>query len=439
MRIKRINALGKFAYLVLSIACFGLFTGCNNLLDVENPNNVLEENLSDPAAAAAIANGVLSTGSNAISYCLAPYTTATDEAIWIGSRDAWNQLDKGNVGDFSNEFVDVAWPFITEARYTADNAIARLETFKSANTLRDPKNLARAYLYSAMIRITIADMFDDFVYSNKQDVKPPIGEANMFSVYDEAIAHLNAALAIAQTYTGTARDLELERRIIGMRARAKHAKAVWQKVNPKPVSAATLANPYVTEGADDAQAALALPMAANYRWQLQFPSSIGIANEWSFEVVSRQEMNTATPAKDVIDNTVNDPRIVAEIADFKNNAKWGGDRYSAITMTSEREMQLIIAESKIAADPPGATSILNTLRARDGLKPLAAPVTAGQLLQHERLANLYMQGRRLADMYRFGIKDSRWLATSDAITVPGSFFPITIQERRANPFLTGGK
>jgi hypothetical protein len=31
------------------------------------------------------------------------------------------------------------------------------------------------------------------------------------------------------------------------------------------------------------------------------------------------------------------------------------------------------------------------------------------------------------------------LASSDAIIVPGSFFPITIQERRANPFLTGGK
>jgi hypothetical protein len=102
-------------------------------------------------------------------------------------------------------------------------------------------------------------------------------------------------------------------------------------------------------------------------------------------------------------------------------------------------MQLILAESKVVSDPAGAESILNALRARDGLKPLAAPVTVGQLLQHERRANLYMQGRRLSDMYRFGIKDSRWVATSDAINTPGSFFPITIQERRANQFLTGGR
>jgi hypothetical protein len=262
----------KPAHLFLVALLAGFMVGCNNLLDVNNPNNVLEENLNDPAAASAIANGVLSTGSNGIGYCLAPYTTVTDEGLWIGSRDAWNQLDKGNVGDFNNEFLDAAWPFITEARYTADNAIARLEAFRSANTLRDPKNLARAYLYSALIRVTIADMFDDFVYSNKQEAKPPIGEANMAVVYDEAIAQLNTAYDIAQALTGNARDQELERRILGMRARAKHAKAVWQKVNPKPVSAATLANPYVTEGADDAQAALAI-MTPNYRRQRPRTSS----------------------------------------------------------------------------------------------------------------------------------------------------------------------
>jgi hypothetical protein len=425
----------KLWRLLIGALALLLFVGCGNLLEVDNPNNVLEESLDDPAAAAAIANGVLSTGSNGIGYCLAPYTTVTDEGIWIGSRDAWNQLDKGNIGDFNNEFVDAAWPFITEARYAADNAIARLESFRSAGRLSDVKNLSRAYLYSAMIRVAIADMFDDFVYSDKQEAKAPIGEANMFQVYDEAIAHLNTAYTIA---TGIAsRDAELERRILGLRARAKHAKAVWQKINPRPVPAATLANPYVIEGADDAQAALAT-MAANYRWQLQFPGSIGAFNEWAWEVVGRLELNAAS-AKDVVDTAVDDPRIVTEIADFKNRTKWGGDRNSGFTVISEREMQLIIAESQVVSNPAGAEGILNTLRARDNLKPLAAPVTAGQLLQHERFANLFMQGRRLADMYRFGIKDSRWSPTSEAITTPGTFLPITIQERRANPFLTGGR
>jgi len=423
----------KVLSLLFALFVFMAITGCDNLLEVDNPNNVLEESLGDPAAAAAIANGVLSTGSNGIGYCVAPYTIVTDEGIWIGSRDAWNQLDKGNVGDFNNEFVDASWPFITEARYSADNAIARLEGFKSAGTLKDPKNLARAYLYSAMIRITIADMFDDFVYSEKQDTKPPIGETNMVQIYDQAIAHLTSALDILRTSA----DAELQRRVLGMRARAKQAKAIWSKVNPKPVSAATLSNPYVTDGADDAQAAVAV-MAANYRWQLTYPGSIGAFNEWAWEVVGRLELN-AVPGKDVIDTAVDDIRMVNEIKEFKDKVKWGGDRNSGLTMVSEREMQLILAESKVGSDPAGATTILNTLRARDGLKPLAAPVTVGQLLQHERRANLFMQGRRLADMYRFGIKSPQWLANSEAATIAGSFFPITIRERRANPFLTGGR
>ena len=35
----------------------------------------------------------------AIGAISAPYSTATDEVIWIGSRDAWQQLQFGNVAD----------------------------------------------------------------------------------------------------------------------------------------------------------------------------------------------------------------------------------------------------------------------------------------------------------------------------------------------------
>jgi len=426
-----LRASGK----VSSLFLFALFvfatTGCDKLLDVDNPNNVLEENLNDPSAATAIANGVLSTGAQGISWCLAPYTVATDEGIWIGSRDAWNQLDHGNIDNPENEFVDAAWPYITEARYTADNAIARLNAFQAASTLKDPKNLAKVYLYSAMIRVTIADMFDDFVYSNKREAKAPIGPQNMSKVYDEAIAHLDAALAIPQA----ASDPELKRRILGMRARAKHAKAVWALINPP---GQTPANPYVNAGADDATAALAVPMAANYRWQLAYTPGLPFYNEWAWEVVGRSENDVAKAPKDIIDSAVDDPRIVAETKDFKDKAKWGGNSNSAYTMISEREMQLIIAESKVVSDPAGATTNLNALRARDGLKPLAAPVTVGQLLQHERRANLFMMGRRLADMYRFGIKSPTWEPISVAFKT-SAFFPITIQEIRANPLVAGGR
>jgi hypothetical protein len=406
--------------------------GCDNLLEVDNPNSVLEENLDDPAAANAIASGALATTANGFGYCMAPYTTATDEATWIGSRDGWNLLDRGSIADINNEFTDAAWPFITEARYTCDNAIALLAGFKSANTLKDPKNLVKAYLYSAVTRLTIGDMFDNFVYSNKREVAPPIGRNNMVRVYDEAIAHLDAALPIAQS-GASAEFVELQRRVLGMRARAKHAKAVWQLLNPAPITQ-PLSNPYVNAGADDALAAAAL-MGVDYKWLFTYPGSISAFNELAWELVGRSELKFADPAIDPIDG-IPDPRIAAIINDFRDKAKYG-DRNSPITVVSEREMQLIIAESHVASgNQQAAADVLNALRGRNSLKPIPDVAQTGNILIHERRANLFLQGRRLSDMYRFNIQAAQWVAGSDAVAKPGSFFPITIQERRANTLVT---
>ena len=94
-------------------------------------------------------------------------------------------------------------------------------------------------------------------------------------------------------------------------------------------------------------------------------------------------------------------------------------------------MHLIIAEGKMAGgDAAGVIAELNKIRALDGL---AAYTTqdAGDALKHERYANLFIQGRRLPDMYRWGLKSIIWddVEKSDA----GSFFPIPIRECRSNP------
>jgi hypothetical protein len=75
---------------------------------------------------------------------------------------------------------------------------------------------------------------------------------------------------------------------------------------------------------------------------------------------------------------------------------------------------------------------MNTVRALNSMTAITTEDPA-TMLRHERRANLYLQGRRLNDMYRFGVQDTRWLAGSECRTTPGSFFPVTIRERRANP------
>ena len=103
------------------------------------------------------------------------------------------------------------------------------------------------------------------------------------------------------------------------------------------------------------------------------------------------------------------------------------------TMVSAREMRLIQAEERLfAADNANFLARLNTSRAVDALPPYASVTGNGRAqLQYERKVQLFMQGRRLTDMYRFGAKDPRWLTTQTTY-LKSCFLPITYGERQQN-------
>jgi len=62
----------------------------------------------------------------------------------------------------------------------------------------------------------------------------------------------------------------------------------------------------------------------------------------------------------------------------------------------------------------------------------AGQPTALQMLQHERMANLFLTGRRLADLYRFNLDNAQWEPTAQARS--GNWFlPISAQECLSNP------
>ena len=403
---------------------FSLFS-CD--LEVDNPNSLLEGDLQDPSAAAALANGAWNASLRGITYMMMPHAVATDESVWIGSRDAWYQIDKGGMTNVYNEFVDQAWPYISEGRWMSDKAIAILEGLGA--DLPDEQDLVLAYLSGAMVRVYIADMFEDFVYSDKTEAGTPIGAANMSQLYDEALALLTKAKALATGDNAV--------KVLSLVARAEHAKAVWGKVNP-----VNTASPYVSAGASAAASAAAL-MGADWKWKMNFSSST-VSNYMSGQINDRQEMDlfqnalveTATPGAGG-DPQPNDPvtglpdsRMSASAAEFR--AGGGGTQWAPVTITSLREMHLIIAESKKAGgDDAGCLAELNALRTFDSLDPYPSGTDAGTALQHERRANLFLQSRRLSDMYRFNLTSTVWDAVEKSPA--GSYFTITISEIRANP------
>jgi starch-binding outer membrane protein, SusD/RagB family len=428
----------------LTMLFLGLLTltACD-LLDVDNPNSLVQDDLETPASAAALANGALATVQSGVAQAVLLHAASSDELVFTGSRDAWIQLQEGDLRDPANEFSDAAWPSVAQGRWMADEAVRLLSGFDADGELTNRNLLASAHLYSAIMRTYIADVWEDFVFSDRRDTQPPIGEANMLGLYDDAIASLGSALTIAQATGSTA----LEQNILAQRARTRHARAVRAKFTP---AGTTAADPLVNDPAVIADAEAALAMGAD-SWQFRFiydPTTIG--NAWGGWVNERLELR---PSDDYVVPTANDkqvesirledpidavpdPALTIIIEDATTARNW-----PPLTIVSARELLLILAEAELAASGglggPAFNGYINRVRALDGVSDYTGQIPALDILRHQRMAGLYLTGRRLADHYRFGTVSPLWNPNASASTRPGTLFPIAQIERTSNCHLLG--
>jgi hypothetical protein len=287
----------------------------------------------------------------------------------------------------------------------------------------------------------------------------------MAIVFDSAVAQATEGLAVANL----TRDNKI--RLLAMRARAKHSKAIWAKLNGSGGAPATtpVASPLVNDAGADADAAAALTemgAGADYKFKLTpltqtlgFPivgndlnnrlelragdSQAGVpssscrdatCDSW---VVPSSAGNTIASVKlqDPVTNIV-DPVFSANITEccIKGTPNGQGDLVP-ITIISAREMLLSRAEHALATgNTAGFTAFINQIRAfnttltpYNGTTP--APV---EMLKHTRFVNLYNQGKRLMDMHRFGIKARKWVPAAEAYA-KACFFPIMNIERATRP------
>ena len=412
---------------------------CSSILDVKNPNNIAETALANPAAAGPEANGALAALTRALGFSTLVYADATDEMDWIGSRDSWNELDKGAIGNFANEFADDQFKYTAEARYVADQAIVRLEGFDKGGTLASRADLMRSYIYGAIIYSSIADQYDDFAFSNKTVPAAPVGRANMGRLYDTAVGYLDKALAIATSNSD-------KYTILALRARAKHGKGAWAKVTPKGTAAPS--NPLVNDAGAVADATAAIALAAPDATVdlINNVEATAGTNIW-YEVNGRNESapgkvyvvdptgttnKYVAAIKDPISGTA-DPRMQARLTAFKAFGTTAG----TLWITSTRELRLILAEAALASGNTAEfTTQINTVRALDGKPAFAGQIANQDMLVYERQIQLWLMRRRLIDMARFGIKDPKWTSNAsydNLFSSTGLLFPIANVERQANP------
>ena len=428
-----------------SLLAFGLMAslaGCDELLQVENPNNIAGDDILKIAAANGLVNGALSGVARGYGQIMTSYSTVTDELEWVGSRDAFLEHDRGNLASVFNEFTDAQFPDVGVGRWMADEAV-RVLTIHAASTdpdsaLSDPENLGWAHLYRAISYSTIADMFDDFAFSDRAEAGPAIGEANMGNLYAMAITSLGTAITIGNAEG----DAALVVAATAYRASVNHRLAIWNKVGTRPIDTSNSGLAASAAAAADANTALGLMASSDYKYEFVYASST-VTMSMGGWVNSRQEMRigptyaspdpTGSPTFDVV--TFNDMIDGTQHAELNRFILAFSAAIDAPTMpvVTAREMHLIIAEDALAGGNTAAfTTAINNLRAIDGLTAFSGQVPALALLINQRQANLFLMGRRLSDLYRFGLTSSEWVAGSTAITAPGTFLPITIVECRAN-------
>ena len=426
------------------LAALLAFAACDlgSLLDVSNPNDLVEDDIKKEAAAAAVVNGALARMSSSVSQSWQPYLVASDELRWIGSRDAWLSLDQGFIDDPLNEFIDGPFPSMGQARWMSDLAIEILTEHVGNNPSTAMKtNLARANLYSGIMYMVIGEIQEDFAFSNKTEAAPPVGSENMYKVLDDAISRLSAAIS-GFNEVGNA---TMAMNAMAVRARARHSRVVWGAVNPSP-SGNGLVNS--AEAGADAMAVIAAAggNSADWLYNLTY-SSASVSNSMAAWINDRKEnqldlsIATATAANDIngialkdpIDD-VDDPSVVKWLNQWKGGSYLDkGGIYPPLTLASTRMMHIILAENALAGGNEAMfTEHVNHIRAMDGLTPFSGQMDSMEMLQHMRRVTVMLQGLRLADMYRWDIGAPKWEGSSDAVKCPGVMLPISIIERRAN-------
>ena len=425
----------KLLFVLLALLALA---GCD-ILDVSNPNDLAEEDIRDERAAAAVVNGTLTLVASSLSQSWQPYLVASDEMRWIGSRDAWLSLDQGFIDDPQNEFIDGPFPAMGQARWMSDEAIEIL----SGHHARNPStaiatDLARAHLYSGIIYMVIGEIQEDFAFSDKAESGAPIGPEKMYRVLDGAIERFSSAVAGFAEVGAT--DMETAAR--ALRARASQSRAIWDAINPAPSGDGLVSSPEAGSDARDVLAAV----APDWTYNLAF-SSASTENAMASWVNDRKEnqidLSIATvddqndidgiALKDPVDG-VDDPAVVKWLNQWKGGSYLDkGGVYPPLTIASARMMHLILAENALAGgDASAFRTHINHIRALDGLTPYDGQISGMEMLRHTRRVNVLLQGLRLADMYRWRIRDPGWQAVSAASSRPGTMLPISIIEIRAN-------
>ena len=390
---------------MLALICLLPLAGCGDFLDVTNPGPVEDGALNSPAAMPALVHGMSGDLSYALSRVAYITALAAGEQSSSGSY-LWTRL----VADGHMEIDEApdVWGAMQRARWVAESGITRMQSVLGADFATN-QLAGRAYLHAGFSNRMLGESVCQAVF----DGGAPGDPAQHF---ERAESQFGSALEIAQT----AGDAEAVNAALAGRASVRAAMGQW----------------------DDAVAdAEQVPL--NFVYNAIFSLNSGRENNY-FVSESHNRLEATEYATEWAD-VFGDPRVPWDtLYDAGGSVRNGQDgqtpafqqqKYATlgdeIPLAKGTEMLLLRAEALLRdEDVPGAVGLINEERGFYGLDDADAAneEEAWALLQKERGAVLWIEGRRLWDLRRWHAE-----GLNDFLEGRDDCIPPSREEQAANP------
>ncbi|MEO7085239.1 MAG: RagB/SusD family nutrient uptake outer membrane protein [Gemmatimonadaceae bacterium] len=399
--IKQFGRLSVGVAVVLCAACD---------LSVSNPGPIQDSQLNVASAMPALVNGM----SGDLSFALGNYidrgALASGELTEAGNFAAEQQY---YIGVIRPEDVNADWSNMQQARWSAENGIARMKTVLGSS-FESNVDTPRAYLYGGFANRLLGEN----VCTGVIDGGPAQSDSAYFQRADSLFSR---AYDIAKAQSNTT----IANAALGGRASVRAWLGNWTAA---VADASLVPNAFV------------------------FTAIFGTGtarenNDLANQTITRRE---TTVFGTVYATVFKDPRTTWDTVKTTSGAIQTGQdgktkffrqtKYtslgSSVPLVKGAEMLLLRAEAALrAGDIAGMTTLINQERALyTGLTAVTAPATtaaAWTLLQSERGSVTWLEGRRLWDL-------RRWFAegTNNFLATRSKCIPVSTNELASNPNLS---
>jgi len=376
---------------VLAGATMMLAAGCDSLLEVEDPQRFTSSDLDK--APAAVARGAVGKFEQGLDQYVISTALASDEYAHTGTWDSYDDYDHGRFRYGDAGFSDVM-DNLLEARWYAGAAQSRFDSI-----LSDPSSSPEMAKVRVVEGLTDLYIGESWCEAPAEAGGPSVSRAD---ILQQAISRLEAASQTAQA----AGMSEWVTATVAGRARAHNLLGNYDQ-------AASMASQVPTDFEFVANFSAATGNQENSIVQLTTAGqnrAAGMREKWWSMVDTARDMlrepwqNEPDPRVPILRT----PGVNGVDGRTPHFSQWKYQTLGAnIPILDGEEMRLVEAEAAWRNDDyPAAIGLINDLRTRVGLSEISNPGTADGVMQrllYARFAENLLEGRRFADLHRFGL------------------------------------